>query len=88
MKNFKANIDRELHTPVHRGAVESEPDYRCYCYYCGYLLTDADDIINEGRLVAHRSCHETETDNGAPLRGVPLVSIGPSGIGGEYQKEI
>ena len=62
MNDFKSAIDRELHTPVHMGAMFAEEE--CRCNLCGGIIEypSQGEIVN--RMPVHRECNEeTKNDN-------------------------
>jgi len=57
-----ANLDKELHTPIHMGGGGLYDD-KPVCQYCEQIIDD-DDLIVVNHKEAHLSCHEFEMREG------------------------
>ncbi len=61
-------------------------DWAAVCRYIGSLNPEKFQRIREG-ILPHTGCENEEYCRTSDFTGIPLISIGPSGLGGKYQRE-
>ena len=61
-------------------------DWAAVCRYIGSLNPEGFQRIRD-EILPHTGCENEEYPRTSDFTGIPLISIGPSGLGGKYQRE-
>ena len=61
-------------------------DCAAVCRYIGSLSPEKFQSVCE-EILPHAGCGNRECSRTSDFTDIPLVSIGPSGLGGKYQRE-
>ena len=61
-------------------------EWAAVCRYIGSLSPEKFQSVRD-EILPHIGCESEEFPRMSDFTGIPLVSIGPSGLGGKYQRE-